>query len=296
MKMMKSWLGVLTLAMCLALPAVVLAAEGRDLPDVQKRGVLRHLGIPYANFVHSKDTGLDVELMRLFAAHLGVRYEFVQEDWGTILASLVGKTVKVQGTQVEFTGNAPIKGDLIANGMTVLEWRKNVLEFSTPTFPTQVWLVAKHDAPITPIKGTGDLRKDIALTREKLKGTTVLCKTGTCLDPALFDLDAAGAKARLFEGSLNDIAPAVILGKAGITLLDVPDALVALQKWPGKIKIIGPLTERQDMAIAFPKDSPKLAAAFNEFFIKLQTNGTYEKLVRKYYPGVFKYFPDFFKK
>lgn len=292
----KTLLAAFALAVCLALPAPLLASEDRDMAGVQERGVLRHLGIPYANFVHGKNSGLDVELMTLFAAHLKVRYEFVQEDWGTILASLVGRTVKVKGTQVEYTGQAPVKGDLIANGMTILDWRTTVVDFSTPTFPTQVWLVARHDAPITPIKGTGNVKKDIALTREKLKGTTVLCKTGTCLDPALFDLDNAGAKARLFEGSLNDIAPAVILGKAGITLLDVPDALVALQKWPGKIKIIGPLTERQDMAVAFPKDAPKLVAEFNRFFARIKADGTYAKLVRKYYPGVFNYFPDFFSK
>ena len=296
MKPMIALFAALTLAVCLAQPVSAQAVAGADLAGVQQRGTLRHLGIPYANFVHGKDSGLDVELVKLFAAHLKVRYEFVLEDWATIMPSLVGQTLKVKGTQVDFTGDAPIRGDLIANGLTVLDWRKNVVNFSTPTFPTQVWLVAKHDAPITPIKGTGDIKKDIALTREKLKGTTVLCKTGTCLDPALFDLDNAGAKARLFEGSLNDIAPAVILGKAGITLLDVPDALVALHKWPGKIKIIGPLTVRQDMAVAFSKDSPELLAAFNAFFAKIKADGTYMKLVRKYYPGVFIYFPDFLHK
>jgi hypothetical protein len=44
---------------------------GRELDAVKKNGVLRHLGIPYANFITGSGDGMDVELMKLFAKHLG---------------------------------------------------------------------------------------------------------------------------------------------------------------------------------------------------------------------------------
>lgn len=272
------------------------AATGSSLEEVRQRGVLRHLGIPYANFITGQGDGLDVELIKLFAAHLGVRYEFVPTDWGVIIGDLTGKTIVVKGADVQVTGQAPIKGDVLANGLTVLAWRENVLDFSTPTFPTQVWLVVKSDSPLTPVAPTGDLAKDIALTRGKIQGLTLLTKAGTCLDPNLFDLPSAGAQGRLFPGSLNDLAPAVIMGEAGATLLDVPDALVALQKYPGKIKIVGPMSGPQEMAVGFAKESAGLREEFNRFFQGLKASGRYAELVRKYFPLVFDYFPGFFAK
>ena len=128
-----------------------------------------------------------------------------------------------------------------------------------------------------------------------LGGKSLIGKVETCLDPSLYDLDKTGAKISLFPGSLNDIAPAVINGESELTLLDVPDALVALQKWPGKIKIIGPISDKQDMAAAFSKDSPALLGEFNKFMKKIKKDGTYLRLVKKYYPFATSYFPEFFK-
>ena len=51
------------------------------IEEIKKNGVLRHLGISYANFVTGSGDGMDVELMSLFAERLGVRYEFVGTDW-----------------------------------------------------------------------------------------------------------------------------------------------------------------------------------------------------------------------
>ena len=81
---------------------------------------------------------------------------------------------------------------------------------------------------------------------------------------------------------------------ADTTLMDVPVALIALEQWPGKIKVVGPVSEPQAMACAFPKSSPKLLAKFNAFFAKIKADGTYKRLVEKYYPSLFVYYPDSF--
>jgi ABC-type amino acid transport substrate-binding protein len=143
---------------------------------------------------------------------------------------------------------------------------------------------------------SGDIQADIAAVKQIMKDRQVLCKTGTCLDPNLYELDKAGVKTRLFSGGLNDMAPAVILGEAEMTILDVPDALVAMDKWPGKLKIIGPVSLLQEMAVAFPPSAVSLRDSFNTFFAQCCKDGTYAQLVQKYYPAVFGYYPDFFKK
>lgn len=270
-------------------------AVAADLDEVKANGVLRHIGLPYANFNTGSGDGMEAELTRLFAKSLGVKYEFVQSDWGPLVQDLIGKKVKVANGKAELLEDAPIRGDIIANGFTIIPWRQQIVNFSTPTFPNQIWLVTRSDSPVKPIKPTKNIEKDIALTKALMKDRSVLTLEKTCLDPALYKLSETGAKIICFQGKLNEIAPAMLKKDADMTILDVPDALVALDKWKGKIKILGPVSDKQQMAAGFSKDSPKLLAAYNEFIKKAQSDGTYLKLIKKYYPTAKTYFPDFFK-
>jgi ABC-type amino acid transport substrate-binding protein len=190
-------------------------------------------------------------------------------------------------------GQVPIRGDVIANGMTVIPWRTKVVAFAEPTFPTQVWLVSRADLPVSPIAPTAALEQDIAATKALMPKRTLLGKANTCLDPDLYDIKATGARVSLFSGTLNELAPAVINGESELTLLDVPDALVALQKWPGEIKVIGPVSERQDMAPAFRPEDSDLRDAFNDFLKDFKASGEFRRLALAYYPFVVDYFPDY---
>lgn len=280
---------------------LVTSVYAGDLAEIRQRGVLRHLGIPYAYFV--RDTakgldGLDVELMQLFAAHLGVEYQWVKTSWSEVFGDLTGQKVQpTKDNSVEVIGKTAVRGDIIANGLTILDWRMQVVQFSNPTFPTGVWLIARADSPIKPIEPSGDIETDIQRVKKLLAGRSVLTMEGTCLDPSLYGLASTQAEIRFYTASenLNEIAPAIINGAAEATLLDVPDALVALQAWPGDIKIIGPVSSSQFMGAAVAKSSPELLAAFNRFFQDLRTSGTYDELVKKYYPSVYLYLGDFFK-
>lgn len=269
-----------------------------DLKEIRQSGVLRHLGIPYASFVRENANGydgLDVELMQLFAKHIGVRYELVPTTWEDVLTDVTGTRTLVEEGTVKILGTVPVKGDIIANGLTILPDRQKVVNYSTPTFPTGVWLIARADAPIKPIVPTGELNKDIQHVKSMLSGHTVLTMKNTCLDPELYNLKATGAVIRYSTSQfLGDIAPEVVNGSAEITLLDIPDALIALQRWPGDIKIIGPVSQKQLMGVAVAKDSPELLNEFNKFFEIIWKNGAYKLLVEKYYPSVFLYFSDFF--
>lgn len=269
-----------------------------DLAEVKARGEIRHLGINYANFVTGAGDGFDVELVQGFARHIGVRYKLVQTDFYSAIRDLLGKDVVRQGEQVRLQGNFPVKGDLIASGFTVLPWRERVLSYSVPTFPSQVLLVARAESQDKPIKGTGDLTRDIAETRAVLGRKSLLVMERTCLDPANYGLKGSGIDLRAYTNStnLNEMVPAMLKGDAEFTLLDVPDAILDLQRWSGQIKVIGPISEEQQLAAAFPKTSPALKRAFDEYLLSIKANGTYDRLVDKYYPGIRHYFPTFFAK
>lgn len=285
---------LLILAAVSSVPTINSAGAG-DLDEVLQSGTLRHLGIPYANFITPNHLGLDVELMQQFAKHLGVEYRFVESTWQRIIPDLTGNKIKVTDNDVEVTGENPIKGDVISTGFTVLPWRKKIVDFSATTFPSGIWLIARSDSLLVPITPTGNISKDIDMVKKALPGVSVLGLQESCLAPSLYGIEETGAQVQFFpvDRDLEEMIPAVIAKMADATLMDVPVALVALAKWPRQIKVIGPLSNPQDMACAFSKNSPELKQAFDSFFSEFKKNGNYRKLVNTYYPTVFAYYPDF---
>ena len=269
-----------------------------DLDDVHARGELRHLGIPYANFVTGAGDGLDVELMQGFARHLGVKYTLVRTDFYSVIRDLLGKNVTRKGDEVELTGDFPIRGDVIASGFTMLAWRTKAVLFSEPTFPSQVWLIAPATSPLTPAKASGNLLHDIDVTKAAIGNRSLLVMEKTCLDPANYALKGKEIDLRSYTKStnLNEMVPALLNGEADLTLLDVPDAILDLRKWAGRIKVLGPVSEEQELAVAFRPSGGRLRDEFHVYLAQAKADGTYDRLIDKYYPGIRNTLPNFFIK
>jgi len=118
------------------------------------------------------------------------------------------------------------------------------------------------------------------------------------LDPAAYGLRGIGLDLRSYTKStnLNEMVPAMLNRDAYFTLLDVPDLIIDLRRWSGKIKVLGPISEHQVLAAAFLKEAPALRDAYNEYLRGIKADGSYDRLVDKYYPGIRSYFPEFFAK
>lgn len=285
---------ILLLALGILCHSVIPAAA--DLDEVKARGELRHLGIPYANFITGAGDGLDAELAQGFAAYLGVRYKPVYSDFYTVIRDLLGKEVVRSNGEVKLSGDFPVRGDMIATGFTRLPWRESILLFSTPVFPSQVFLVTAAESPIKPIAGSDNLLKDIEETKQLVGDRRLLVMDNTCLDPRGYGLANRGLNLRTYTRStnINEMVPAMLAGEADMTLLDVANVILDLQRWAGRIKVIGPVSEEQTMAAAFPRSSPRLRDAYNAYLAKIRADGTYDRLIDKYYPGIRVWFPAFF--
>lgn len=270
--------------------------QAADLAEIQSKGEIRHLGIRYANFVTPRGDGFEVELIQGFANHLGVKYKLVLTDFYSVIRDLLGKNVVRNESGVSLVGDFPVRGDIIATGFTVLPWRQEVLLYSEPTFPSQVLLIAPVASKLKAIKETGNLDADIVQTKALIGKNRLLVMEGTCLDPGNYGLKGVGLdlKAYTKNTNLSEMVPALLNQEADLTLLDVPDAIHDLKKWNGAIKVLGPISANQDLAAAFPKNAPHLRAAFNKYLAKIRADGTYDKLVDKYFPGIRAYFPAFF--
>jgi len=221
---------------CLALFGLQIQAA--DLKEIKERGVLRHLGIRYANFVTGTGDGFDVELVKGFAEQIGVKYELVYTDFYSVIRDLLGKDVSITNEGVKLSGNHPIRGDLIATGFTVLPWRQEVLLFSKPTFPSQVVLIAPATSSLKPIPGTNSLLKDITDTKKLIGSKSLLVMERTCLDPGNYGLKDIGLSLKRYTKStnINEMVPALLNGEAELSLLDVPDLLIDLKNGQPNLK------------------------------------------------------------
>lgn len=271
--------------------------NANDLDDIKKSNELRHLGVPYANFITGFGDGLDVELIKGFAKYLNVEYKYVSSSWDDIYGDLTGQNLKKGKDSIAYLNKTQIKGDLIANGLTILPWRQQVLNFSKPTFPSAVWVIAKANSNVNPVTPSNSIDSDIKNVKKLLIGKSVLTLPNTCLDASLYGLEKENIEILIHskEKPLIEMVPTVLDKKSDFTLLDIPDALIALEKWNGEIKVLGPISSNQEMGVAFRKESRELLKEFNKYFEKIKKDGTYNKLVEKYYPSVFYYYSDFFK-
>jgi ABC-type amino acid transport substrate-binding protein len=213
-----------------------------------------------------------------------------------VIRDLLGKEVTRTGERVALEGDYPVRGDMIAAGFTVLPWRNEVLLYSDPTFPSQVVLIARANSSIQPIEGSDDVADDIAETKALIGGQSLLVMEKTCLDPSNYGLTGRGIELRAYTKStnINEMVPALLQLDADLSLLDVPDLLIDLRKWPGRFKVIGPISGEQVLAAAFPQDAVALRDAYNAYLRRAKEDGTYAMWVDKYYPGARRYFPRFF--
>ena len=187
--MRKAAIALVVALLVLALPSS--AAAG--LADVRARGVLRwggdlQGGEPYVSQRPDGSlVGFEVDLARAVASKLGVREQFVQNDWSTLLASLERGTF-----------------DVILNSFEITDERVGRVAFTRPYYVFAERLTAR--------KGETRFGADLSQLRGRRVGTL-----GASL--AYDTLSAAGADVVLYEGQEEPYAD-LAAGRTDAVLLD----------------------------------------------------------------------------
>ncbi len=202
---------------------------------------MRHIGIRYANFVTDKGQGLDLEIVRGFARHIGVSYELVYSDFYHVGRDPLGQDVVSEGGKALLIGSYTVKYDMIATGFTILPWREGVLLCSKAAFPSQVPLVKRTDSPLRPFARQTSLAREIEATRELIGRKSLLVMERTGRDPANDGLKGEGIDLRAHTDStdLHDMVPAMLRSEGELALLDVPDAVLDSRAGPAASRCWG---------------------------------------------------------
>lgn len=238
-----------------------LGASGR-LDELKKRGTLRvgmepgflpfEMQTPQGEWV-----GFDVEMIKAFAAKLGVKPEFIATKWDGIIPGLMAG-----------------KYDVITSGMTITPERAKAVLFSDPYYVAGLRVLLSKQAAET-VKNLESLDQSQHTILVKLGTTGDIFATKTFKKAQIRRLDNEA-----------DAAQAVALGRGSAFVYDRPylEIFESTQKAKEKDKIRVVLMEGQvsseDFGLAAKKSDQELVAAFNAFLKEWKAQGAYDKVYK----------------
>ena len=239
-------LAAIMMVLCLA----GCSAKGRTLADVKKAGKLTVATSPdfppFESLEGGKVVGIEVDIMELICAELGVELEIVQMDFDSVLV-----------------GIQSAKYDCGMSGITVTADREKNMRFTTPYYNAAQVIVVKEGSPIT---GKADL-----------KDKTVSVQTGTTAESGCQDEEIAYQA----YNANADAKSALTTGKVDAWIVDNLTALQMVEAGDG-LKILDEKMTEEPYAFAFAYGSESLVEEINKILTKLINDGTIEEIFENY--------------
>lgn len=245
----------------------------RDLDEIKRDGVLNVL-TTYSStsyFLYKgQPMGYEYELLKRFAAHLGVELNMVISN-------------DIDTMQYELNiGNV----DLIAHGLTVTNKRKETTRFSEYLYLTKQVLVQKKPDNWRKLKWSA-LQKSLVHDAIELIGDTVSVRANSSYINRLANLsEELGGQIYIdtLPGNLSTdrIIKMVADGEIKYTVSDDNIASINASYYP-ILNIDVPISFSQRIAWALRQNSPKLEEALNEWIRMMKKEAVYYVIYNKYF-------------
>lgn len=250
---------------------ITLSMGGRTFADQHKNQVL--------NRIENKDkmvwgTKADTSLMGLMNIKTG-QVEGFDVDVAKEITRRINPKAKPEFVQVTSGTRIPllINGniDAIIATMSITPERAKTVDFSNPYFKAGQSLMVKKSSEI---KNINDVNN---------KSVTVLGVQGST---SVEVIKKRAPQARVL--ALADYATALSALKAGQGDVLTTDSgiLAGMAKDDSSLKLVGGNFTHEPYGIAVKKDNPKLVKQVNQSIQAMQADGTYAKLMKKWFSGV----------
>ncbi|KQW59572.1 transporter substrate-binding domain-containing protein [Variovorax sp. Root411] len=206
---------------------------------------------PPMEFVENgKRTGFDVELVEAIGQTLGRKIEWIDIDFKGLVPGLISK-----------------RFDMAVSAIYITDERKKVVDFTAPYYAGGLVVMVKDGN--TAIKTPADINgkkvsvqvgtKSVAFTKEKFP------------------------QVQLMEVEKNqEMFNLVDIGRADAAVTGKPAAYQYVRT-RGGLKVLPEQITTEDYGMAIRKDTPELTKAVNGAIEKLKADGTYAKIVNKWF-------------
>jgi membrane-bound lytic murein transglycosylase F len=246
-----------------ALLAVLLATCARapsELERVQSAGVLRVItrNSPVAVYAGAAGPeGPEYELVRGFAAHLGVQLKIIEADRYSELLAAVGDN----------------QADLAAAGLTITDERREVVRFGPSYQQVKQQVVYRRGRP-TPRQLTDLKNRRIEVVSQSSYAASLATRQAELPDLAWTENPNADA---------GELLAAVARGSVDLTVVD-SNVFAVYQRYHPELRVGFDLTSGDELAWAFRKDSDdSLVAAATSYLAGLRASGELERILDRYY-------------
>lgn len=206
---------------------------------------------PMEMTVDGKRTGFDIELTEALAKAMGKRIAWTDIDFkGLIPAVLSGRA------------------DAAVSAIYITPERKKVVDFTDSYYAGGLVVLTKKDSPIKTLKD--------------LDGKRVTVQVGT---KSVNYLQEHYPLVHRVEVEKNqEMFNLVDIGRADAAVTGKPAAKLFAQKNPS-FTVLDEQITTEEYGIAVSKQEPKLTQAFNAALKAIKADGTYQKLVEKWFEG-----------
>lgn len=186
------------------------------------------------------------------------------------LAKEAGKTV--EWTDIDFKGLIPAvlsnRADAAVSAIYITDARKEVVDFSNSYYAGGLVVLTKKDGPIKTIKD--------------LDGKKVSVQVGT---KSVNYLQEHFPKVQRVEVEKNEeMFNLVGVGRVDAAVTGKPAAKLYAQSHPDLVVLDEQITT-EEYGIAVSKNKPEVLAALNAALDRIKANGTYQKIVDKWFEG-----------
>ena len=234
---------------CLFNPILVYSNEEKK---ILKWGSDANSGVPYV-FRDAKDPtkiiGVDADIIHAIAEQLGMKSEFVQNQWDGLIPGLLA-------------GNY----DVVIDGLEIIDERKQTVSFSDPYYITNEQIVVN--------KQNYEINK---LT--DLRGKRVATLPASLAYKILEDV--GDVQIKIYDEEVNAYADLASGDRLDAVLLDLPIAQY-YAKHNTKLKFVGPPVGRMEYGLAFRKNDKELRLKINKAIDVLIKNGKLQSILENW--------------
>ena len=198
---------------------------------------------PYEFLRGQEAVGIDVEICRAVAEHMGKEFQVETVDFDSVIPAVVSG-----------------KADLAAAGITITEDRKTHVDFSIPYVKTGIVVISTKSNPFTNV--------------EQLKGKKIGVQSGTTSET--FVLEQLKQEPERVRSPAEAVA-GLKSGRNDFVISDIDPAKNCVKGEPD-LQLSDFITS-EEYAIAIRKGQPELLKAINETIAELKANGKLAKWI-----------------
>ena len=196
-----------------------------------------------------KRTGFDIDLVEALGAVMGRKIEWIDIDFKGLIPALQAG-----------------RADMAMSAIYITDERRKVVDFSDPYYAGGLVVLTKKDGPIKTLKD--------------LDGKKVSVQVGT---KSVTFLKDNFPKAERVEVEKNqEMFNLAQIGRADAAVTGKPAAKLYAQSHPDMTVLAEQITV-EEYGMAIPKNQPETTKAINAALKTIKANGTYDKLVAKWF-------------